>query len=506
MSQKRSNLDQCRTLLDQRRYQEVLAQIDIDSLVANSDKAEALVIKSGAQIALGTYDCTIVDEALALLRSSNDLSLLARAKFQKGQVLAVQSDLVGAQEELTEAYVFFKRLGDQRGMGRVANALSYTYYQQSRFEDFFRVSEQSLSHYSDAKYASQRGMVLVNMAMAYLRCGSLRSSTQKLLEVREYLPVISDNDRHNYWYVRAMLAAQRNDIDVAVRSLVTASELPGKTRFSRFLHLEISGYVHALSGENVKAEQCLIDGEKLAFEIAPDSTNVSQIKRLFGDLYVLTCNFDQAEKYALEGLAVAEKINERLEIAACHRVLAQVETRRGNGDNARDWFKKAIDLFNLISARYELAVTRYLAACSGLHEQNEQVAMLYLAKEYFESEEVTPYIQKVTTELAKLSGHKLVLHRPSGENGKCKLIAASESMRKILEKVSYIAPSDMNVLLTGETGTGKDLLAEHIHAQSGRTGQFVSVNVAALPTEMMESELFGHSRGLSRARESTSRD
>ncbi len=495
MSQNRSNLDQCRILLDQRRYQEVLAQIDIDSLIADSDKAEALVIKSGAQIALGTYDCAIVDEALALLRTSGDLSLLARAKFQRAQVLAVQSDLVGAQEELTEAYVFFKRLGDERGLGRVANDLAATYYQQSRFEDFFRISEQSLAHYSDAKYAPQRGMVLINMASGYLRYGSLRSSARKLAEVESYLGVISDNNRYNYWHVQAMLAAQYGEIGTAFRHLDSASKLPNNLRREYFRQLEISGYVHILAGDYPKAEQFLRDGEKLAYEIAPDSTLVSQIKRLFGDLYVLTCKFDQAKKYALEGLAVAEKINERLEVAACYRVLAQVETHRGNGDKAREWFKKAIDLFNLISARYELAVTRYLAACSGLHEQSERVAMLYLAKEYFESEQIAPYIQKVTAELEKLSGHKLVLRRPSGENGKSTVIAASESMRKILEKVSYIAPSDMNVLLTGDTGTGKDLLAEYIHAQSGRSGQFVAVNVAALPTEMMESELFGHSKG-----------
>jgi hypothetical protein len=81
VSQKRSNLDQCRALLDQQRYQEVLALIDIESSITDSEKAEGLVIKSAAQIALGTYDAKVIDEALALLRTSGDLSLLARAKY-----------------------------------------------------------------------------------------------------------------------------------------------------------------------------------------------------------------------------------------------------------------------------------------------------------------------------------------------------------------------------------------------------------------------------------------
>ena len=58
-----------------------------------------------------------------------------------------------------------------------------------------------------------------------------------------------------------------------------------------------------------------------------------------------------------------------------------------------------------------------------------------------------------------------------------------------------MAPSDMSVLLTGETGTGKDLFAEYIHRASGRTGKFVSVNCAAIPDDIAEAELFGNSRG-----------
>jgi DNA-binding NtrC family response regulator/tetratricopeptide (TPR) repeat protein len=496
VSQKRSNLDQCRALLDQQRYQEVLALIDIESSITDSEKAEGLVIKSAAQIALGTYDAKVIDEALALLRLSSDLSLLARAKFLRAQVLAVRSDLMGAQEELIEAYVFFKRIEDERGMGRVSTNLANTYYMQSRFDDYFRISEQSLSHYRDLEFAPQRGMVLVNMASAHLRCGSLRQSSRKLEEAKSYRHALSNSNHYNYWHVSTMLKAQCGDLSSAVICLVNASKLPTNLRREYFRQLEISGYVYTLASEYAKAEKFLQDGEKLAYEIAPESTLVSQIKRLFGDLYILTGKFDLAEKYAFEGLAVAEKINERLEIAACYRVLAQVESQNGNGAKAREWYKKAIDLFGLISARYELAVTRYLAASSGLYEQSERIAMLYLAKEYFESEEVAPYIEKVSAELATLSAPKVThLQTKAATSGGITVIAVSNAMRKILEKVSYIAPSDMNVLLTGETGTGKDLLAEYIHTQSGRKGKYIAVNVAALPSELMESELFGHSKG-----------
>jgi DNA-binding NtrC family response regulator len=72
--------------------------------------------------------------------------------------------------------------------------------------------------------------------------------------------------------------------------------------------------------------------------------------------------------------------------------------------------------------------------------------------------------------------------------------AASPAMREVLEAASDVAPTPTTVLLLGESGTGKELLARHIHARSGR-GAWVAVNCAALPSELLESELFGHERG-----------
>jgi transcriptional regulator with PAS, ATPase and Fis domain len=75
------------------------------------------------------------------------------------------------------------------------------------------------------------------------------------------------------------------------------------------------------------------------------------------------------------------------------------------------------------------------------------------------------------------------------------LVGESPAMRRALALVERFAPTSSAVLLVGATGTGKDLLARHIHALSGRGGRFVPVNCGALPREMAESLLFGHRRG-----------
>jgi DNA-binding NtrC family response regulator len=76
------------------------------------------------------------------------------------------------------------------------------------------------------------------------------------------------------------------------------------------------------------------------------------------------------------------------------------------------------------------------------------------------------------------------------------LIARSASMRPVLELIARVGPSDANVLITGENGTGKGLVAQAIHSVSKRAGHpFISVNMGGLPEGVFESELFGHVRG-----------
>src|ERR1700757_2175233 len=76
------------------------------------------------------------------------------------------------------------------------------------------------------------------------------------------------------------------------------------------------------------------------------------------------------------------------------------------------------------------------------------------------------------------------------------MIGRSEEMRRAFEIADRVAPTDSTVLILGESGTGKDLLAQEIHARSPRAGKaFVAVNCAALPETLIESELFGYERG-----------
>src|SRR5271157_2317595 len=76
------------------------------------------------------------------------------------------------------------------------------------------------------------------------------------------------------------------------------------------------------------------------------------------------------------------------------------------------------------------------------------------------------------------------------------IVGKSAAIQKVLEQVSIVAPTDASVLLYGETGTGKELIARAIHNLSSRRARsYVRMNCAAIPSGLLESELFGHERG-----------
>jgi formate hydrogenlyase transcriptional activator len=105
--------------------------------------------------------------------------------------------------------------------------------------------------------------------------------------------------------------------------------------------------------------------------------------------------------------------------------------------------------------------------------------------------------EEITRLKDKLAEEKLYLEEEfRSEMGFERIIGSSPALRHVLQLVETVAPSDSTVLLLGETGTGKELIARAIHERSRRKERtFVKLNCAAIPTGLLESELFGHEKG-----------
>jgi DNA-binding NtrC family response regulator len=142
----------------------------------------------------------------------------------------------------------------------------------------------------------------------------------------------------------------------------------------------------------------------------------------------------------------------------------------------------AVDIRDLITRMEAEHITVPVVACGTSTDARAAVAAIHAgAKEYIP---LPPDPELIAAVLAAVADdHRDFIYR-------------DDSMAAVVKLAQQIAPSDASVLITGESGTGKEVLARFVHAKSNRArAPFISVNCAAIPEHLLESELFGHEKG-----------
>ncbi len=166
-----------------------------------------------------------------------------------------------------------------------------------------------------------------------------------------------------------------------------------------------------------------------------------------------------------------------------------------------DIFLPGINGLELLkSVRSEAPSTEFIVIGSDAPVQTVVAAMKEGAYEYLEKpievERLRLAVEKALEKVA-LSKENAALRRISdSRNAVPEIVCASEEMREVLKTIELVAPTDLTVLVEGESGVGKELVAHRIHKLSRRAGlPFVAINCGVLQENLLESELFGHEKG-----------
>lgn len=123
----------------------------------------------------------------------------------------------------------------------------------------------------------------------------------------------------------------------------------------------------------------------------------------------------------------------------------------------------------------------------------EMGAYDFLAKP-FEAELLNLTVERALR-LSELQAENARLRASMVNEATAGVITRDESLLALCRKIEKVAPSDVSVMLLGESGTGKEVLAQSLHQASKRKGRFIAINCAAIPDNLLESELFGYERG-----------
>ena len=169
-------------------------------------------------------------------------------------------------------------------------------------------------------------------------------------------------------------------------------------------------------------------------------------------------------------------------------VLTDLMLGRGSGLDVLQGVKK-------VRPGTEVIVLTAYSTTEGAIQAMRLGAYDYAAKP-FKVDELTLLVQKALEKTALLEDNELLRAELSGRAQMGRLVGKSPGMKRVFELVQRVAGSRKSVLVTGESGVGKELVARAVHEASPRaSGPFVALNCGAIPEGLIESELFGHERG-----------
>jgi transcriptional regulator with GAF, ATPase, and Fis domain len=192
--------------------------------------------------------------------------------------------------------------------------------------------------------------------------------------------------------------------------------------------------------------------------------------------FIIVDDFTTATLSVVEPVDLQERI-----VAAGYRSLLTVLTRAGDQEMGLGFWSKRPHAF----VPADVPVARRIADHVTLAVSHEQLAEAarQVAEAHTRADQLESRVQSLVDELASKSGHVHV-------------VGQSPEWMDSLKKATQVAQTETTVLLTGESGTGKEVVARFIHRASARKGgPFVALNCAALPEQLLESELFGYERG-----------
>src|ERR1700689_23152 len=182
-------------------------------------------------------------------------------------------------------------------------------------------------------------------------------------------------------------------------------------------------------------------------------------------------SLEEWQRFAGHNVGAHPDDNERIDVlfgrAVARACADELELRLRKGDGSYRWF---LTRFNPLRDE-QGQITRWYVTGTDIEDRKR-------AEERLQHENVA-----LREEIDKTSRFE-------------EIVGASPALQTVLSRISKVAPSDSTVLITGETGTGKELVARAIHRRSKRASHaFVSVNCAAIPRDLIASELFGHEKG-----------
>jgi transcriptional regulator with PAS, ATPase and Fis domain len=491
-------------LVDRRDFDAAIRCFDDnrDMLMATGVPAGAALRHAAtAYASVGQYPVALqlARTAQHRLSAAGDTPPLAELFITLGGILRDMGDMKEAERSLRDAESIFRRSDCAEGHCRALNLLAGLYFRQKQFDASLDTLLDAIEVARQLDDREKLAYLLGNLGRIYTFIGDFSRAEEYLqrnIELAEQLGQDLDvaRARMSLGYVQMQL----NHLDRAESALEKAHRLLVATGSPRdeVIYLTYLGELRYRQGDLELSQQVLEQALAQAQTLGPESTLTARVLRHLAELQYLQNADRQAIKTINKARTIFHKAADNLELGALIRLEARLVERGGDSNRARRLHQEAIQTLGQAGVRFEKAEALLAAGQSEAFSNRERLTYLFRAQESYSRLKVphrSSCIERLIASLGETttSASRADTKSRDGET----FLTRHAKIREFLEQLPIIARSDIPILLTGETGVGKDQMARHYHSLARPDRPFVAINCASVPKSLLESELFGHTRG-----------
>ena len=529
------------SLIQKKEFKQALAEIrELENRGELSHSGEFSYLSAIVLQGIGNYQEALLKakKAYLIFRNSVENKKIAQIQFITGIIHSDLGNLREAEVELRDALATYRRINDEQGMIETYNELARIHFIQGEYEKAIEYLSRGMDYSNQIKDTKMIARFSGNLGTTYMLIGRWKTAKQNLLTSLEHDQINNNTINICCWYLSlGYTCFLQRDFAKATEYYEKALKLIYENNYMRemAIYYEYYGELAFAQGNYFLAKDHCRNGIKIGEEIAPAGDIVSQTYRLLAEVQIAEKQYDEALSSCEKALKVATSLGEKIEIGAIHRALGQIYTAKKEKQKAKENYDKSISILQEIGAKFELAKAYLEAGKSNCFEYVGRLVQLGRAEELFKELESKYHQGLVNLALAHLMYEhngperaQLFLNSAEkifnllSEEKELKLVAElskklcshstatsfsheitfgdiitqDKKMLSVIEKARQIKDNHFTILLEGETGTGKDLLAQAIHNESRyKDKPFVPVNCAAIPKDLVESELFGYKKG-----------
>jgi len=544
-----SEIEIIESLIQQKKFKEALAEIrdlETQNHIKDFTVEYGLVryLLSTAFQGLGRYKEALYEseKAFDILKNTKENKKVAQINFLRGVIYSNLGNLKRSEPKFRDAVADYRRDGDKKGIIDAFNELARICFIKAEYKKAIEYLTECISYYDKRGDKKTKAKFSANLARIYILTGDWKVA-------EAYLKVSTRTHQENgnkLGFCNGLLSLgylclQQRDFKKAKKCYEDTLRLILENNYVRQLAIyhEYAGELEFTRGYYEKAKNHYLEAIGIGEKIADESGIISQSYRLLAELQLAERQYDEALSSCEKALKVATSLGEKIETGAIHRALGQIYTAKKQKEKARENFEESICILEQIGAKFELGKA-YLEAgksdCFDLHDRihylrkakaifrgldskyHEGLVYYSISKLFFDNceyEKAQLFLNDAEKifkhsnekkELCSVLSFRKILEKALGESEKevdpksrytfSNIFTQSHEMLAIIERAKRIKDTDLTILLEGETGTGKDLLAKTIHYQSKRRNkEFVPVQCSAIPEALLENALFGHVRG-----------